>query len=318
MHRDIDTALLRALVAVVETGSVTGAAALLNLTQAAVSQQLKRLEELFGTELFERQHKRLALRPNGERLLTYAHRLIALNDETWGAMSAPAYQGEVRLGVPHDIVGPYLPPILRRFDKAWPRVRVSLECTTTPRLLALLHKGDIDLTLTTEQSCGASGEILLEDELVWAGAINGAAHRRDPLPLSLGDEKCAFRAVVLKVLRDAGRDWRPVCEVSSMEPLLASIEADLAIAPLLRTTIPKSFAGGRARGPAAAAAEVLHQHVPAAGAPERDRRRACPPHPPGIRSPRASPGPACRSRPPAPERQWRGDIGGLMLDRARS
>jgi DNA-binding transcriptional LysR family regulator len=78
----------------------------------------------------------------------------------------------------------------------------------------------------------------LEDELVWVGAINGAAHGRDPLPVSLGDDKCAFRAVVLKALRVAGRDWRPVCEVSSMEPLLASIEADLAIAPLLRTTIP--------------------------------------------------------------------------------
>ena len=63
MRRDIDTALLRAFVAVVETGSVTGAAALLNLTQAAVSQQLKRLEELFGTQLFERHHRRLALRP---------------------------------------------------------------------------------------------------------------------------------------------------------------------------------------------------------------------------------------------------------------
>jgi DNA-binding transcriptional LysR family regulator len=238
MHRDIDTALVRAFVAVVETGSVTGAAALLNLTQAAVSQQLKRLEELFGTPLFERHHKRLSLRPNGERLLSYAQRLIALNDETWGAMSAPVYEGEVRLGVPHDIVGPHLPPILRRFDQAWPRVRVSLQCSTTPRLLELLRKGDIDLTLTTEQRCGANGEILLEDELVWAGASNGAAHRRDPLPLSLGDEKCAFRAVVLKVLRDVGRDWRPVCEVSSMEPLLASIEADLAVSALLRTTIP--------------------------------------------------------------------------------
>jgi DNA-binding transcriptional LysR family regulator len=236
MHRDIDTALLRAFIAVVETGSVTGAAALLNLTQAAVSQQLKRLEELFGTQLFERHHRRLALRPNGERLLAHAHKLIALNDEVFGAMSAPAYEGEVRLGVPHDIVGPYLPPILRRFDKAWPRVRVSLKCTTTPQLLELLRKGEIDLTLTTEQRAG--GKTLLEDELVWAGAMNGAAHGRDPLPISLGDEKCAFRPAVLKALRATGRDWRPVCEVSSMEPLLASIEADLAIAPLLRTTIP--------------------------------------------------------------------------------
>jgi DNA-binding transcriptional LysR family regulator len=125
MRRDIDIALLRAFVAVVETGSVTGAANLLNLTQAAVSQQVKRLEEVFGTELFERHHKRLVLKPNGERLMAHAQRMIALNDEVWGAMSAPAYEGEVRLGVPHDIVGTYLPPILRRFDKAWPRARVA-------------------------------------------------------------------------------------------------------------------------------------------------------------------------------------------------
>jgi DNA-binding transcriptional LysR family regulator len=238
VHRDIDIALLRAFVAVVETGSVTGAAALLSVTQAAVSQQLKRLEELFNTELFERQHRRLTLRPNGERLIAQAQRLIALNDEVFSAMSAPAYEGEVRLGVPHDIVGPYLPSILRRFYKAWPRVRVSLKCTTTPQLLELLRRGSIDLTLTTEQRCGPGGKTLLEDELVWAGARNGAAHLHDPLPVSLGDKTCAFRRVVLKALSATGRDWRPVCEVSHMEALLASIEADLGVAPLLRTTMP--------------------------------------------------------------------------------
>jgi DNA-binding transcriptional LysR family regulator len=238
MRRDIDISLLRAFIAVVETGSVTGAAALLNLTQAAVSQQVKRLEELFATELFERHHKRLALKPNGERLIAHAQRLIALNDEVWGAMSAPAYAGEVRLGVPHDIVGPYLPPILKRFDKAWPRVRVMLKCTTTPQLLELLRQGGLDLTITTERRLGRGGETLMEDDLVWAGAVNGAAHRHDPLPISLGDENCEFRPSVLKALAHAGRDWRPVCEVSSMEPLLASIEADLAVGPFLRRSIP--------------------------------------------------------------------------------
>src|SRR5262249_60271532 len=98
MRRDIDIGLLRAFVAVVQTGSVTEAATLLNLTQAAVSQQVKRLEELFGAELFERHHKRLILRPNGERLIAHAERLIALNDEGWGAMSEPAYEGEGGLG----------------------------------------------------------------------------------------------------------------------------------------------------------------------------------------------------------------------------
>ena len=237
MRRDIDLGLLRAFVAVVETGSVTGAAALLNLTQAAVSQQLKRLEELFGTELFERHHKRLSLRPNGERLIAHAHRLIAANDEVWGAMSAPAYEGEVTLGVPTDIVGTFLPPVLKRFDKAWPRVRVAIKCSTTPLLLAGLRQGTVDMTLTTERACKVNGETLLEDDLVWAGAINGGAHRRDPLPVSLGRETCEFRPSVLKALRDARRDWRPVCE-SGMDALKASLDADVAVGPFLRRTIP--------------------------------------------------------------------------------
>jgi DNA-binding transcriptional LysR family regulator len=238
MRRDIDIALLRAFVGVVETGSVTAAAALLNLTQAAVSQQLKRLEELFGTDLFERHHKRLSLKPSGERLMAHAQKLIALNDEVWGTMSAPAYEGEVRLGVPHDIVGPYMPPILKRFDKAWPRVRVSLECTTTRALIEMLQQGRVDLTLTTEQHCGANGEILMEDDLVWTGAANGTAHRRDPLPLSIGGATCEFRASLLKAVRDCGRDWRPVCEVSNMEALFASIQADLSVGAFLRGTVP--------------------------------------------------------------------------------
>ena len=237
MRRDIDVALLRGFVAVVECGSVTGAASLLNLTQAAVSQQIRRLEELFGTELFERHHKRLTLKASGERLIGHARRLIAVNDEVWGTMSAPAYAGEVRLGVPTDIVGAFIPPILKRFDKAWPRVRVALKCSTTPQLLEALNHGDVDLALTTERLCRATGETLLEDDLVWAGAVNGGAHRRDPLPVSLGRETCEFRPAVLKTLGDAGRDWRPVSE-AGIDALKASLDADIAVGPFLSRTIP--------------------------------------------------------------------------------
>ncbi|MEM6497166.1 MAG: LysR family transcriptional regulator, partial [Pseudomonadota bacterium] len=116
MPRDIDISLLRAFIAVVDTGSVTGAARLLNRTQAAVSQQIKRLEELFGTELFAREHKRITLALDGERLLAQAQKIVALNDETWGLMTTPSFRGEVRLGVPMDIVAHYTPPILRRFN----------------------------------------------------------------------------------------------------------------------------------------------------------------------------------------------------------
>jgi DNA-binding transcriptional LysR family regulator len=242
MPRDIDTALLRAFLAVVETGSVTSAARLLNLTQAAVSQQIKRLEELFSSPLFERSHKRLVLAPAGERLVASAERLVALNDDTWGLMTTPHFEGEVLLGVPYDIVASYIPPVLKRFNAVWPRVRVGLKCAESNILLEEFAAGRIDVTFTTEVGRGPDGETLHTDRLVWVGLPGGDAHTRDPLPVSLGGPMCMFRPVAIEAMRKAGRDWRVVCEVSSMEPMFATISAGLAVAPMLRATVPAQFA----------------------------------------------------------------------------
>ena len=241
MPHNIDTALLRAFVAVAETGGMTSAARLVNLTQAAVSQQVKRLEETFGRQLFERDRRGLRLTPSGERLLVRARRLLALNDEVWALMTAPDFTGEVRLGVPHDIVGPYMPPVLKSFDQAWPGVRVSLDCRTSVNLLRALERREVDLILTTERACAPHGETLLPDPLVWVGARDGRAWKRDPLPVSIGGEDCAFRPFAIEALNHAGRDWRPVCEISNMLAECAAVEADLAVVPLLASTVPETL-----------------------------------------------------------------------------
>lgn len=238
MTRDIDVALLRAFIAVVETGGVTAAARSLNRTQAAVSLQIKRLEELFGAELFEREHKRLRLAPAGERLLGSAKRLVALNDDIWGAMTTPEFEGEVRLGVPYDIVTSLLPPVLQRFNKAWPRIQVSLECKASTLLLEDMSEGRIDLTLTTEVDVGPGGEALLSDRLVWVGAPGSTTHLQRPLPLALGCRHCRFRPEVVKTLQAAGIAWRMVSEGSHMEAVYATLKAGLAVSPLLSTSVP--------------------------------------------------------------------------------
>ena len=89
MARNIDTSLLRAFVAVAETSGMTTAANLLNLTQAAVSQQIKRLEDAFEAPLFERERKGLRLTSAGERLFVKAKRMLALNDDIWAEMTTP-------------------------------------------------------------------------------------------------------------------------------------------------------------------------------------------------------------------------------------
>jgi len=239
---DIDIGLIRAFVAVAEYGGMTAAARTLNLTQGAVSQKIGRLESLFGTQLFDRSRKTLRLTPDGERLMGRAHRLLALNDETWHFMTQPAFSGEIRLGVPLDIVRPMMPSIMKRFSREHPRIQLTLISDMTETLLEELKRGNIDLTLTTESRPGPKDSLLLGDRLVWIGSPNGEACSRSPLPVSLGSEFCAFRPPALEALSKAGIDWLDVCGVGNLESILATVEADMAIAPYLSSLVPDNLA----------------------------------------------------------------------------
>ncbi len=241
MIRNVDVAVARAFLAVVETGSVTLAARQLNLTQGAISQQIGRLEELSVGRLFVRAGRRVVPTPAGKRLVASARQFLAANDKLLGALRAPEFQGEVRFGAPYDIIGSYAPLILRRFALAFPSVRVTLICLDSLVLLDELRSGRLDLALTTEIGGRRGGETLRSDRLVWVGARGGNAHARDPLPVSLGAKTCVFRPVAIAALRKARRKWQAVCEVSNMEPVRATIEADLAVAPLLSHSVPESL-----------------------------------------------------------------------------
>ncbi len=236
--RNLDTALLRSFVAVAETGSVTATAHQLHLTQAAVSQQIKRLEEQLAVELFRREGRRLRLADAGERLLARARRLVALNDEIWQLMRMPEMAGEVRLGMPHDLVAPYLPPILAAFDRACPRVRVHIDDRISVELLEAMADGTIDLCLTTEQGIGAGGETLLRERLTWAQVRGGSAARKVPLPLAVGAETCCFRIPAVQALAKVEREFRIACDTSQMQTMMATVEADLAVTALLPSSLP--------------------------------------------------------------------------------
>jgi molybdenum-dependent DNA-binding transcriptional regulator ModE len=116
--RNIDIATVRAFLTVVEVGSVTKAARFLNLSQGAISQQLRRLEEFSEAPLFRRDGRRLALAPKGQAVLAAARHYVGANEALAAALHAPAFQGEVKFGAPYDIIGSWTPPILRRCPTA--------------------------------------------------------------------------------------------------------------------------------------------------------------------------------------------------------
>jgi DNA-binding transcriptional LysR family regulator len=170
----------------------------------------------------------VALNRDGEVLLGYAHRLLALNDEAWRRMTAEAFEGEVRVGVPHDIVQPFMPGVLRRFRQHYPRARLSMSTTFTTQLIEKMATGKLDVALTTEQGVGAGGRTLCEQRLCWYGAPGGDAPVSDPIPLAFEDH-CAFRLPAIQALEAHGRAWESALELASDSAAEAACAADLAV-----------------------------------------------------------------------------------------
>lgn len=239
MALNLDLAALRALVAVAEMGGVTRAAAQLNLTQSAVSLQIKRLEETLDQCLIERAGRGVALTLQGEQLVGYARRLLALNDQIVARMSPTAPDTEIRLGVPCDLLHLHVPAAMRAFGAARPDVRVVLLSEPSAVLREQLDSGAIDIILTTERDPGPGAETLATLPLVWIGAPGGRAWHRRPLPLGTVFG-CAFTRAAIEALSGAGFDWSIAADASKVA-VDGSVAADLAIHMMLRGTIPAGF-----------------------------------------------------------------------------
>ncbi len=237
MPRNLDMTALRSFAAVAEAGGVTKASGFLNLTQSAVSMQLKRLEESLDLKLLERSGRGVVLTGAGEQLLGYARRMLALNDEVFGRLTNQAYEGEVTLGVPHDIVYPAIPQVLQRFAAEYPRMNVRLVSSYTKGLRKMFERGECDMILTTEDTLEAGGETLMTLPLIWIGAPGGSAWKSRPLRLAY-EHACIFRAGVQKNLDEAGIPWEMAVESDSTRTIEASVSADLAIHTVLEGMEP--------------------------------------------------------------------------------
>ncbi len=235
--RNLDVTTLRSFVAVADAGGVTRAAGFLHLTQSAVSMQLKRLEDMLGLALLDRSGRTIALTASGEQLLTYARRMVALNDEVIGRLTDQAYEGEITLGVPHDIVYPAIPQVLKQLHAAFPRVQVNLIASNTVTLKAQYARGECDLFLTTEVDKEPGAETLCTKPLHWIGAPDGSAWRQHPVRLAFG-RTCTFRTRAVEALDHAGIPWQVIVETDSDKTLEATVSADLAIQTLLDGTVP--------------------------------------------------------------------------------
>ena len=124
----MDIELLRSFVSVVDAGGFTRAGERVHRTQSTVSQQIKRLEDMLGRPLLERNGKQATLTEEGERLISYARRILALEQEARDVVARPVVDGVVRLGIPEDFAAYRLPELLYDFKRARPTLRLDVRC----------------------------------------------------------------------------------------------------------------------------------------------------------------------------------------------
>lgn len=232
----------------VDRGGFSRAAAALHRTQSAVSMQIQRLEKATGTALFARHGRNIRLTREGEALLGYARRMLALGEEALGAVSKNAYAGVVRVGVLEDYATRVMPKILARFWDAYPDVQVEVRTGLTGELLERLGI-DYDLVLGMQPAGTGRGTVIHRDRPVWVVGQGRDAHKRAPLPLALYPEGCLFRRWGTRALEDAGKPWHCAYVSQSYGALLAAVRAGFAVSIFKRSTlVPDLRPLGRTQG----------------------------------------------------------------------
>jgi DNA-binding transcriptional LysR family regulator len=278
----LDPDLLRAFVAVAETGSVTAAAGRVHRTQSAVSMQIRRLEELLGRRLLDRSGRGVALSAEGELLLPHARALLRAEREVLALFAEGAPAGRVRIGAPDDYASTFLPASLARFAESHPRVEVEMVVASSAELVPALARADgPDLALVTQGSGETGGVVARREPLVWVAAAGRAVETLPVLPLALFQQGCVFRRAALAALAEAGRPCRIAYTSVSLAGVFAAVAAGLAVGVVLRSSVRPglrilSEAQGlpalpsvgivlaRAERPLGPAAEALASHVLAA------------------------------------------------------
>ena len=227
MIPNLDIDLLKTFLAIADTGSFTRAAEEVHKTQSAVSMQMKRLEEVLGRPLFARDGRASRFTSDGDRLIEYARRMVAINDEAVSAFTKPELTGTLRFGTPDDYADRFLPEILARFSRTHPLVTVDVECINSSTLFERTKRGEMDLALVTFGCDIVTDEPVRREPLVWVTSAKHNVHMLEVLPIASPD--CEWRKAALAALDSQKRKYRIAYSSSNSNAINAVVQTGLAV-----------------------------------------------------------------------------------------
>lgn len=232
MTFDLDA--LRTFVLGIELGSFAQAAERLNRSTSAVSAQLKKLEQQTGLPLLQKSGRRLILTDDGEMLMAYGRRLLALNDEAFSALSGRDIAGSVSIGLQEDFGEALLAELLGQFSRAHPLVQVSARIGRNSELLQGIRQGELDLALCWQgEETSRFMQPLPAAALHWIGRDEAPfvqwIEQGDVVPLLLFDAPCMMRSRAIDALDHAAIPWRIAFTSRSLSGIWAAAAAGLGV-----------------------------------------------------------------------------------------
>jgi DNA-binding transcriptional LysR family regulator len=229
----LDLELLRSFVSVVDSGGFTRAGERVHRTQSTVSQQIKRLEDDIGQQLLNRTGKDVTPTEAGERLLSYARRLLALAEEARDVLARPDHEGAVKLGIPEDFAAYRLAKLLATFSRSHPTLRLDVRADQSTSLKRDLERGDLDLALF-KRAAGEKGGIA-----VWPERVHWVTSKSRPVdtgttsvPLIGFPAGCLYRARAIHALESAGHAWHMAYTSSNLAGIQAAVAAGMGLSIL--------------------------------------------------------------------------------------
>jgi len=237
--RPLSPELLRSFVAVVQSGSFTAASERVSLSQSTVSQHIRRLEDIVGQPLFERNTRNVRLSRQGETLYDYAQRILELMDDAFTAISGPALNGTVRLGLSEDFASTRLTLALANFLQRNPQVELVIATGLSGDLFRELDEGRHDLVFAKRLSGSHRGQVVRTERLYWCvGPQSRITGGESVLPLALHPEPSVSRTRVLETLKATNREYRIATVSSSIAVLKSAAIAGLGISAFADYVVP--------------------------------------------------------------------------------
>ncbi len=227
-----DPRLLRSFIAVVDAGSFTLAAERLNSTQSTVSQQLARLEEATGATLIERSARPVLPTAVGERLLGYARRLLALQQEAQAALGDTAGVASIRIGVPEDIMNPAMAAVFADFAAGRPGIRLDVVSGLSRDLNRRYRAGDFDIAVVKDYEPGADCRASFREPMAWYEGADAPSEWPNPIPLVTFPPGGLYRDVMFERIEREQRRWYVAFSGSSLSNVLVAVEAGLGVSLL--------------------------------------------------------------------------------------